>query len=190
MLAKVDYIKSVFKITEQNPYITTDIAEELAKVEDFNEFRKWLKINLNHLDTQYMNGFTKFNFLARMYLQSHQVDKARLAESSSFAKSLAEKIRSVSSYVLDNNNLKCENFVSDKECIFTDFEQTHLAKIGTLLQCVKIQRSVSGEDPLFEKLNKNMQQIVINDSIGYKPKEKTTHRVTSLIGGMVKKVTT
>jgi len=188
MTELIDYLANILNIKTNSDLVILDMQNELQSITDIAHYRAFIRSNLNYLGMEYKTGFQKFIMLTEIYKKQYQVDANRLASSSSFAKQLAEKVRSVSSYVLENSDLECTNFVNDDGCIFTDFEQLHLGKVGSLLQCVRIQRSVSGEDELLSKLNASMQQIVINEAIGHKPQKKTAKSVAGLIGGAVKGV--
>lgn len=185
MIAKVDYIKSIFKITGDNPYVISDIADDMAGVQNFDDFRVWLKSNINHIDTQYMNGFQKFTFLAKEYKKQYakRTNSSRLSKSQDTAKQIADKIRSVAHHLDIDPNLTPHHFQIDGKCYFSKFEISQIEKIGGLHRCVMLQKSVSGEDALLERLRDEMAGIVMVQALA-KPTEQTNVKVSKLMRGV------
>ncbi|NOR55529.1 MAG: hypothetical protein GQ531_04920 [Sulfurovum sp.] len=190
MLEKVEYIKSIFKIDLDNPYLITDIAEELVKIELFDDYRKWLKINLNHIDAQYKYGYQKFVFLTRMYLKKRLefINAEMLLQSKAYAKELAYKVKEVSSLV-EEKGLTFEYFKdTGGGAFFTDLEVSQLNKIGGLDSSIRLQKSLSGSDALADKLVLMAFDFLVTSIIEYKPQKKTTTEVSILVKNVVKRV--
>ena len=95
----------------------------------------------------------------------------RLGKSSLYAIKLAEKVRAVAGDALDNDKLGYSNFVNSDGCLFSKFDIEQLDKIGSLHACINIQRSVSGEDALLDRLDANMRHIVMSEALGHTTKE-------------------
>ncbi len=189
MLAKVDYVKSIFKINTDNPYAITDIAEEIKKIDSFDDFREWLKANLNHLDIEYLNSFSKFIFLVRMYRKKklELENKDRIQESKTFAKLLVKKVKQVAP-IIEKNELAVKSIRLNGEQFFSDFELSQIGKLGGLSACVNLQKSVSGNDRLEEKLIAIMFDLLVDNIIEYKPQKKAKNKVTILIDEVIKKI--
>jgi len=190
MLDKVEYIKSIFKIDSDNPYIVTDIAEELSKIDDFNNFRIWIKINLNHFDAQYMNPFHKFTFLIRLYQEQRLelVNAGRITKSREYAIELSTKVKSVSAYVLEKGATYHQLKTKDKREFFTSFDKSQLEKVGGLISAVNLQKSISGADALADKIEELAYELIITNTIEYKPQKKSSSSVEKLLDGVVKKI--
>ncbi len=190
MVLKVDYIKRFFKIESDNPLVIKDIAEEIDKNGDFEDFRNWLKEYSNHIDFQYLNGFQRFIKLSELYSRktAEANNQDRLGKSSSYAIKLAQKVKDVSNHVLDNNDLKYMHFVTPDGCFFSDFDIKQLDRVSSLLGCVRLQVSVSGEDELLNRLDENMKQIVMSNALGYTKKEALPNKTMSAVQALTQKV--
>ena len=186
MLDEVEYIQSIFKINTDNPYVITDLAEEVEKIDSFDDFRSWLKININHFDAQYMNPFQKFTFLIRMYLrkQLELKNAERIENSKIFSKNFSYKVKQVS-HLVDEKEILAQQIKLDGKQFFTDYEISQINKLGGLSACIRIQRSTSGADALAEKISEMAYDMMVSNIIEYKPKEETNHRVTDLISNIV-----
>lgn len=191
MIEKVEYIKSIFKIDADNSYLITDIAEELVKIEDFDNYRKWLKVNLNHYDSQYMKPFEKFVFLTQKYLKQRlEIENSeRITNGRLYALELSSKVKAVSSYVEEYGatyeDLKLKG--SDKE-LFSGFDKSQLAKVGGLQSAVQLQKSVSGSDALVDKLEQLAYDLIIYNIIEYKPSEMMSKQIKNRLSDVFKKM--
>ena len=99
---------------------------------------------------------------------------------------LSEKVRAIKSYVEEGKDEYC-NFIQNEKCYFTRFEISQLQKIGRLKDCVRLQNSVSGDDELFNQLQKQMEEIIIVQAL---PSlyEKVDNNVAKMIMSGVKKM--
>ncbi len=189
MQAKVEFVKTIFNLNVDNFHVVKSIADELTKIDDFDDYEKWIKDNLNSLDNQYMNAYKKFVFLTRKYLKQklELVNKDRLKKSKTFAKTLAAKVKLVAPQI-EENGLVVKQVKLDGEEFFTDFELSQLDKLGGLSACLRFQKSVSGSDDLEDKLIALMFDLLITDIIEYKPQKKTENMVNKLLGEAIKKI--
>ena len=167
----VEYICSIFKLDNNNTFIILDVVHELEKINSFDTFRNWLKDNLNHFDTQYMNSYQKFMFLISKYLQVEfeHLNQERISESKKQALLLANKVKATTKIVEElDTEPKCENFKTpDGSCLFTVFEMSQIRKLGGIYVCVQWQKSVSGRDALVEKFEELFREIISQKSIAY-----------------------
>jgi hypothetical protein len=191
MIEKVEYIKSIFKIDADNPYVITDIADELVRVDHFDDYRKWLKSNVNHYDAQYLKPYEKFVFLTHKYLKQRlEIENSeRITNGRMYALELSSKVKAVSNYVEEYGatyeTLKLKG--SDKE-LFSGFDKSQLAKVGGLISAVRLQKSISGTDALADKLEELAYELIVTNIIEYKPQKKTETCVSKLLDGVVEKI--
>jgi len=154
MMAK--YVIDVFQIKADNPMIIEDVVDELKTIEDLSDFRAWLKDNFNHYDSQYLRGFQKFISLIKIYRMEYALtsETEKSVKLRKFAQLLSSKVKAVSMLVLNEPGIDCVNLRNkdDQGPYFTKFEERIIGKIGGLYTAVMIQRSVSGADPLQDKI--------------------------------------
>ena len=187
--AALKYFASLFNIKLDNPMIAEDIGEIVSGVPDIKAFRSWIRDNLNHYDTQYLSGLPKLATMAKIFNKNYVRTNAtgRLEKARGFMEALAEKVHMVSAAVRDNPNLDYDNFRRDGENLFTDQEKSMLSRIGSLYDCVRLQRSVSGEDALYEKLMENAVKMISDDITGRKAIASKKKPVSALISSAANK---
>lgn len=190
MVDKVEYIASIFKIDVNNQYVILDIAEELKRIDSFDHFRNWLKVNLNHYDAQYLKPYEKFIFLIRMYLKNRveSLNSERISKSRVHAFELAKKVKLVSPFVEDRG-LDCKNFKTPTgEKFFSTFDVSQIDKVGGLLAAVRLQKSVSGSDALIEKLLELSHDLIVNNIIEFKSEEKQCDQIRDRLENITRKM--
>jgi len=156
MINKIEYIKDIFNIKGENKHIIISIAEEIDKIEDFNDFRNWIKINLNHADTKYIKSFDKFIFLMNLYMKEYIEfkNRKRIKNGKKYAKKLSNKIKQIS-HLVENETLSILNIkTKNNKDFFNDFDKSQIKKIGGIKSAVNLQKSISGSDALNDKLEK------------------------------------
>ena len=189
MIEKVEYIASIFKIDVDNSYIVTDIAEELSKIDSFDDFREWLKGNVNHVDAQFMNPYKTFTFLVHKYLKKSLELKntERIRNGKKYVIELSNKVRQVSYYVEDKG-ATYENFKINGKEAFSSFDKSQLDKVGGLLAAVRLQKSVSGADALADRLEELAYDLIVTNIIEYQSQDKTETNVNKLLNEAIKKI--
>lgn len=191
MVEKVEYIASIFKIDVNSQYAVLDIAEELRKIDSFDDFRNWLKVNLNHYDAQYLKPYEKFVFLTCKYINKRLEfeNSERITKGKLYAIELSSKVKAVSYYVEERGatyeKLKIKN--TNKE-IFSSFDKSQLEKVGGLFVAVRLQKSISGTDALADKLEELAYDLIVTNTIEYEPQKKTENNVNKLLGEAIKKI--
>lgn len=185
----IKYTAEILNIKTNSKLVVFDMQSELQGITDIADYQKFIRSNINYLGMEYMTGFQKFIKLTEMYKRQYteKTNQGRIGKGIDTAQKLANKIKEVSSHVEDNNDLTFINFSTDGKCYFTDFEIKQLKKIGSLNKCVRLQKSISGEDALLERLKGQMREIVLTKAL-VRPQEKTDRNVAKLMSSMAEKV--
>jgi hypothetical protein len=190
MEEKVEYIAAIFKIDASNTYLIIDIADDLSKVNNFDDYRKWLKTNLNHLDAKFLKPYEKFVFLTQKYIKQklETENSERINKGREHAIELSNKVRCVSHYVVEHGATYSNFKTKDGVEAFSSFEQSQLEKVGGLLASVRLQKSISGADALADRLEELAYDLIVTNIIEYKSQKKTDNSVSKLLDGTIKKI--
>lgn len=165
--ALIKNIADTLNIDISSEYTVLDMWEEIEKISDIVSYKRYLKDNIDHLDTAYKNGFQKFLVLTKKYLRSEKLElnKEILKKGADFIYILCKKVKELRQYQdrIDLNvNAELVLKTFNKEPYFSLKEQNALNAIGSVAYCIKLQRSVSGADMLEERLHDNMIKNIMS----------------------------
>ena len=168
--------------------ITKSRENEIKDIEDIAGYRDFMRKSFDYLGMEYYTGFQKFIKLTNIYKRQYAKDTnvERISKSVQTAYILAQKVKAVISYV-ESGKDKYSSFSSNGKSYFTKFEISQLEKLGGLQKSVHLQKSVSGDDALFNRLKKQMQEMIIVEALP-NLNVKTHPKVVKIIGKMVKKM--
>ncbi|MGW8169682.1 MAG: hypothetical protein ACWGHH_06725 [Sulfurovaceae bacterium] len=151
-LEQIEYITALFSL-EGNSYVIEDVIEELSDI-GFENFKGFYKKNSNYIGSEFKRGFDKFLFFTKLY-RKHNIDNTAEIE---YYGSLAQKVNYVGNIAIEHN-LNYEN-VKIKDTgknFFTEKDITTLSRIGTLVQCARLQKSASGTDALLDAMRERIE---------------------------------
>lgn len=158
-----EIIKNIAKtlnIDVTDNYTLADVGAELNKMKNLEGFRAYIKTRFRDEDLKFSNGFQKFVTLSKEYidLEFEEINKSRILEAKDLYSSICEKVKKISNKVLnEDREITFEMVYLGEGRLFDDEEIGILKRVGTLYQCIVIQRSVSGKDNLREKLVNNFK---------------------------------
>lgn len=162
---QIGWVKDTFGVNTENIYTLEDIEIEFANI-NFDSFRSFYKQNSNYIGSEYKKGIDKLVFFTKLFRKQTTDNTAKL----DYCESLAQKVKFIGYNAIDNN-LEYENIkIKDtKENFFTDKDIKTLSKIGTLQQCVILQRSVSGTDALLDTMKDLITNPIVRLSSNISP---------------------
>jgi len=172
----IEYLMAILNVKTDSSFVVLDMQNELQDITDIADYQKFIRKNINYLGMEYMTGFQKFIKLTEMYKRQYteKHNQERLLGSQDTARKLAVKVKSVAS-TIENNDIEFKN-IKD---FFTAWEIKELNKIGNAMKCIRLQKSVSGSDELYEKLKEQMREIVMVNMLD-KPKETTYKKILDM----------
>jgi len=170
----IEYITEILNIKTKSELVILDIRTELQEIEDIVSYKNYIKENLNHIDMQYMKGFQKFIHLTNLYKKEmfEIYNKDRLENAVTTAHKIADKVCTISK-LSKSKAAKFEKFKTKDGNYFTSFEIKQLKRIGTVRECIKLQKSHSGHDPLLIRLEQSLKKLVGIEQIENKTSRKT-----------------
>lgn len=177
------YITTIFNLDPTNSYILEDIELELKDI-GFENFKNFYKGNSNYLGSEYKKGLEKFLFFTKLYRKLHTDTTKKV----NYCRELAFKVKLVSSLILEHNadfyNFK---IVGSDKCFFSENDIATLEKIGSLVYCARLQRSVSGSDALLEKMEELIDKKAQTPQyLQISKKETISPKTLSIIGRLKK----
>ena len=163
----IEYLMAILNIKTDSSFVVRDMQSELQGVQDILAYQKYIRSNINYLGMEYMTGFQKFIKLTEMYKrkENEALNQKRLGKSRNTARLLSDKVKTVAS-IIEDNNIEFKN-IKDH---FTSWELGELEKIGDAAKCVRLQKSVSGGDELYDRLKDQLETIVLNPTLENKQK--------------------
>lgn len=158
----IEYLMAILNIKTDSSFVVLDMQNELKDIQDIPAYQKYIRSNINYLGMEYMTGFQKFIKLTEMYKRKENelLNKGRLEGSRDTAQKIAGKVKTVATMVEDNY-IEFKN-IKDH---FTPWELKELSKIGDAQKCVRLQKSVSGSDELYETLKEQLAEIVMSPAL-------------------------
>lgn len=178
----IDYYCGMLNIKADNEFVLADMMCELDKINAIdaqNDFREFVKSKINDYDLQYNTGLQKFMLLSGKFIKNKKIElnKDRLEKASETAKELAQKVKAIPAKY---ETQPFEAFMLDKQTpYFSTFEIKCLNKIGNVVNCKNLQRSISGTDALAEKLDSIISNIVLETHTKHAI-ERTTPKATNV----------
>ena len=150
---KINYIAAIFQLDIKNPYILQDLINHMEAV-DFNQFRAFYNQYSNYAGAEYQRGFDKFLFYIKLFKRFNTDNSSKL----DYYESLAKKVKFIGYNAIgldiDFKNVKIKD---TGEHFFTSEDINILTKIGTLRQCIRLQKSVSGADALLDAMRERIE---------------------------------
>lgn len=154
----IAYISELFGLKITSKIALSDMERDVGEIRDMAGYIEFLKSNYNNYDLNYQTVYQKFLTVTKWYKakESKKANAERDERLKSSAEKLADKVRKIDTLVLDSKMAQVwEGFRNfDGGDYFTDRERRALYAIGNPLECVRLQRSHSGRDPLCESLEK------------------------------------
>ena len=152
----VGYIANLFGIETDNEFVVMDIMAQLSEIANLSAYRKHIIGRIGDDDIKYMKPFQKFLMLTKEYkqLEIEAMSLNVMSATERWIKELCAKVKKIATVVLENQDINY-GMLRDKHTkkpYFSDKERSALEAVGSILYCVKLQRSVSGCDMLEEKL--------------------------------------
>lgn len=151
------HFSDLLNIKIESTFTVADMEEEIKAVKNLVAYRHYIRDNIDHFDLKYKTGIQKFIFLSQKYREQEEAATIapRLPAAEKFCLELCEKVNAVANNVLDNGGLDYDHFKAPGGgAYFTDYEKKELSSIGLLQWVVRLQKSVSGVDALYHKLEK------------------------------------
>ena len=150
------YIANLFGIETDNEFVVMDIMAQLSEIIDLSAYRKHIIGRIGDEDIRYMKPFQKFLLPTKEYKQAEieAMSSSIMTATNRWVKDLCEKVKRIGTIVLENQDIDY-GMLRDKHTkkpYFSDKEVSALDAVGSILHCVKLQRSASGRDMLEEKL--------------------------------------
>jgi ribonuclease HII len=178
----IEYLVAILDIKTNSNFVILDITNEIKDIEDLAGYRDFMRRSFDYLGMEYYTGFQKFIKLTAIYKRQYAKDtnKQRISKSVQTASILAKKVKAITSYIEDGKE-DYNYFVSNEKPYFSKFEISQLQTIGGLRNCVRLQKSVSGDDVLLNRLKKQMQEIIIIQALPCLEVE-TDSKVAKMIG--------
>lgn len=163
----VVYVMEILNIDPKSNLTIIDIEGEISKITDFNSYVKRIKDGVNHYDYRFLTGIQKFYKITEEFLRSEKIElnKEILNKGADFIINLCKKVKELRQYqdrVDLNVNAELVLKTFNKEPYFSLKEQNALNAIGSVAYCIKLQRSVSGNDMLEERLHDNMIKNIMS----------------------------
>lgn len=162
----VKYVIDVLNIKVESELALIEINNDINDMDYPKQFLTFLRDRMNVSGYEYQTGFQKFVILSKQYKQKEfeELNRTKIKKMGSAAERLANKVKEIDMMVLNaqNNNHQWDKFkLTTGEQYFTDKEIKALSTIGTVLHCVRLQRSVSGRDMLSERLEELFVERVV-----------------------------
>lgn len=181
------YIIDLLNIKVESEYSIIEIGKELGTVRDIAGFIQYIRDRINSFNHQYLTGFQKFIVLASEFkkIEAEIINKPKIEKMGSVAERLANKVREIDTIVLNAQN-DCHEWEKFKytngDNAFSEKEIKALSVIGCPLACVRLQRSISGRDMLYERL-----EAIFVDRITH-PQLEAPKQSVDLIGDLAQSV--
>ena len=193
------YFVELFNIKAESKYTIADMEKELSGVSNLDRLSSHAKDNMNNYDYRFMSGLQKFIMVVKSFkkIEFSEINKDRLFGAEERARIIVEKIKKIDQLVETNINARkgeWDKFKDDGELTFKKFERDALSKIGDPITVVRLRKSFSGRDPLFDKLVELFTEIISKDSAlaiqnknGAIPIQNTNKNTNSAISALTNK---
>ena len=184
----IEYLVSILNIKTNSSFVILDMTEEIKEIEDLVEYRNFMRQSFDYLGMEYYTGFQKFIKLTAIYKRQYTKNKnaQRISKSVKVASILAQKIKDVQSYI-ENGKEDYSDFNSDEKCYFSKFEISQIERLGGLRNCVRLQKSVSGDDELLNQLKAQMEEMIIVQALP-SLETKTNKKMAKMLNGGFKRI--
>lgn len=153
----IEYVSVIFGLQITSKIALLGMENDIGIIQNHAEYIKYLKSSFNLSDLQYLTAYQKFLELTKRYkrIEQEELNRNKIKNMGTAAERLASKVHEIDTMVLNaqNDNHQWEKFkLSTGEQYFTDKEIKALSTIGSPLNCVRLQMSISGRDMLCERL--------------------------------------
>lgn len=131
----IDYIADILNIKISSPLTVADMTEEINKVYDLAEYRRYLRDNFKHIDTDYSTGFQKFIILTNKFKKIEEdlaIQRAgQDTKGEALAKSINDRMVKILSYLDDNPEHLISRIKVNGEPLFTHSELRLIRSVGS-----------------------------------------------------------
>ena len=141
----LNYVIEKLNIKSESDLVLMDIQQDLASIQNLNDFRIFIKENQRNSEFNYLTGVQKFDAMFMKFKEKEKIVKDdsmtrkckviidKLTSSSS---AIDRAIPGISATIKFLANVKYEQLMRNNECAFTQQEQKLLNEVGSLEYCL------------------------------------------------------